>query len=1082
MQTDIKKMTTRTIYTEEMVKNARYNVVNYEWGKKLLKEVTEKAQIYVDKLEVIYHLIPCEGLPRSYKNSTMLVPDDIKCNCPNCGINVDIKYGDWDYDGTYEETWKIICPECQMRFPTNDFELLYQRGLDENRVYHRELAYKRNAEAVARGEKDALVNELYPEKGPTWMVDDGFGWSPESGTYGTKDLAQFAPIAKYHKFLWWGSHKFRERSSLRTILNTLRDAYLYTGDEKYGRAGAIILDRVADVYPDMDIKKVCINYQIGHGTHFSGKAVGNISEYYITETFVRAFDAFRPMFYDEEVIAYLSQKASQFNLENPKSNGELIQRNMEEGILYAIFEGIKNASVHGNFGLHQKVATLIAIAFDRQPITNEIFDWLKAPYKVEYELVHDPIFGLEYQGLCLNTGGGMVSTFVNEIDRDGFGGEISISYNHFWFNGALIASILHKYGKSDWDLYANPKVRKMFDTFARMTVGHGYSLLFGDGGVMGEGKLIPFTDDMIQGYIDVKDPVMAQIFYLYSGGKFDESKLGVFTNIEELKKSILDDIATYGEYKLISENMTGYGLAIARGGEKKEELDTRYDTWMYYGRTVGSHAHLDMLHMGIDAYGFNFGPDFGDPEFKLHSANRHEWIRNTIAHNTVAVGEFGQQPVYTGTPLHYDVTDKVKLIDVECNNAYAQTDIYRRTLVTIAANDEVAYTLDFFRVKGGDKHTYSFHTQSFMGYSTDTLELVKQVDENGEYVGTYAGPDVPYGPDPYSRDDEYAANPKYTRGYTWLKNVNRGTHKAETCEFDVNFKQTNFQKFGPDATALNLNMKFHALNDWKADNVDIVTGYAPRVPLNKNIPGLDYMFIKRTGVNLDTLFTSLLEPYKVESYILKAEQIPVVIKDGKEDANDVVKAVKVTLKSGRVDYVIYATNKTVTYHLTDGAVNFDFKGFVGVYSVDGKGVHSYINDGTLIGEIASIGAYTGTVVDFTKEFVMDNYITIKPDQTIDDLSVLENQYIYVDNKGAKWNGSYEFKEVTQDGEGIVLDKCNGSYRIKKARQEGENIVLDLGNCSLIEAYKDDYDLDAGFVYTIAEGQKFIIPIHTIVEK
>ena len=88
----------------------------------------------------------------------------------------------------------------------------------------------------------------------------------------------------------------------------------------------------------------------------------------------------------------------------------------------------------------------------------------------------------------------------------------------------------------------------------------------------------------------------------------------------------------------------------------------------------------------------------------------------------------------------------------------------------------------------------------------------------------------------------------------------------------------------------------------------------------------------------------------------------------------------------------------------------------------------------------------------------------------------------MDNKGAKCNDSYEFKEVTQDGEGIVLDKCNGSYRIKKARQEGENIVLDLGNCSLIEAYKDDYDLDAGFVYTIADGQKFTIPIHTIVEK
>ena len=54
MEPDIKMKTKRTIYTEEMVKNARYNVANYEWGKKLLKEVTEKEtyfKIFTNELD-----------------------------------------------------------------------------------------------------------------------------------------------------------------------------------------------------------------------------------------------------------------------------------------------------------------------------------------------------------------------------------------------------------------------------------------------------------------------------------------------------------------------------------------------------------------------------------------------------------------------------------------------------------------------------------------------------------------------------------------------------------------------------------------------------------------------------------------------------------------------------------------------------------------------------------------------------------------------------------------------------------------------------------------------------------------------
>jgi hypothetical protein len=328
------------------------------------------------------------------------------------------------------------------------------------------------------------------------------------------------------------------------------------------------------------------------------------------------------------------------------------------------------------------------------------------------------------------------------------------------------------------------------------------------------------------------------------------------------------------------------------------------------------------------------------------------------------------------------------------------------------------------------------------------------MNEKGEYAGTYAGIDVPYGPDPNSTDAKYAADPVYPRGYTWLTDVNRGKDKTGDGVFTVKFEQTNFNNQVVDAAGLAMNV--HALNDWEPDSVDIMVGYPPRVEDNINIPGLDYMLIQRKGENLDTLFTTLLEPFKVDSYIQKAEPWTATIKEGTEGADDVVKVVKVTHKNNRIDYVVYATNKNVTYTITDDNVSFDFAGFIGVYTVDyaGNNTFSYVHDGTIIGDVTNVGAYTGKVIDHTKELVVDNYITISTEQPVEDTSVFAGKYIYVQNDA----------------------KCNGGYRIVSAEKQGENVVLYLGNCSVIDSYKDDDNVEAGFVYTIEAGQDYYIPM------
>ena len=1048
----------RTLYTDEMVANARYNATHTTWGVAEVKRVSGQSYRFVYSFEHIYDLIYAEGIPRSANNATVNAQNDVLWYCAYCGTNVQELYsGKWETN-ILENPWKIWCPHCKMQFPSNDFGLLYKRGLDENGIYNRELAYQRNAEAVARGEKDALVNELYPEKGPLWMVDDGFGWSPALGTYGTDDPVQYSPIAKYaHDFWYNGSFSW-----MGYILYKIRDIYLWTGDERFAVAGCILLDRVADVYPGYDMHVLGMGYHSSHGGGKSGKTVGSIWENYLAQYFAECYDAFYPEFDNPQVVEFLSRKAVELNLNNPKTNGNLIRENIENGILRESIDAVRTAKIYGNFGFHQAAMVKAAVALDTQPETDEALKWLIAPSVLSTSRFTDPIFGGDYYGRTSNTGGEFVTKYINEIDRDGFGREVSISYNQIWLNsGVEIADILRNYGTDILDLYANPKFVNMYDSFIYMNAGDGYSLAFGDGGKVCESTVTSFADQVARGYRALRTPILAQVYDAYVQGNYKSKVIDFYADQKDLIVSMQADIAEHGKLELESRNLTGYGLAMVRGGKagtKESTYETRYDTWMYYGRTELSHAHWDMLQLGIDAYGFNYTPDQGYPEATSNTAHRFEWVKASISHNLVLVNEDSQTSVYTGYPLHFDSTDNVKLMDVEAPHVYKDTEIYRRTAITISANDDVAYTIDLFRVKGGNAHTYSFHSQAYKGWSTDDIDMVPQVDEHGAYVGTYASPDWEYGNDPNSTDTQYATNPVYPRGYTWIRDVNRGTDKTGDGVFTIDFKQTNFRDQVVDAAGLGL--KIHGVNDWVADSIDIGVGSVPRKKENEKIPGLDYLLIQRRGENLDTLFATILEPYKVQSYILSAEPLSATIKSGSEGENDLSKVIKVMLNNNRIDYVIYATNKDVVYTVSDGDVSFDFSGFVGVYSTDyaGNNVYSYVNDGTIIGNQTSIGAYTGTVVDFTKELVLDDYIIIKPDQTIEDLSSLENQYIYVDNGDSK---------------------CNGSYRIISAEQQGENISLYLGNCSLIEGYIDDYNLDAGYVYTIADGQNFRIPVSTM---
>ena len=1074
-----------TIYTDEMREAALYNAKNYDWAKTLVKSATAKADKYLDKIDYIYDMIEPDNLPRSM--TAALLDDPNAYNCIYCGIDIRDKYGSyaWEVD-PISRPWKIQCPDCKRLFPSNDFESFYELGKDEHGVFelararqlHHEMLYhKDGAECtcLAPTEENSpewyefygygieggyLYNDMYGDVGKElgvpeneigrWGVDDGWGYATGEKT-GTRIPIRKAFIAFYNFSIWsYGSPV----NYIPTAINALRDAYLYTGDEKYGIPGAILTDRIADVYPSYEWEPY-IEFQHSHGGSNQGKIDGSIWGRNQGICFANAYDAFWPLMGHQKVIEYLSEKAVKFGLENEKLSAEMIRKNCDDGICREIFKAAKNAQIRSNFGGHHMTVASAAIALDSMPDTEEMFAWLNSPseitQKVEYK------YGKKFSIYTGNSGGEMLATVLRDVNRDGFGNEVSITYNQGWLTNIQdTVELFYNYDRdNELNLYNNPKFRKMFYSTFKMTLAGNYSLQVGDQYSTASTGNLTDKAATLMGYLRLGDPVLARMYHLLIQ---THSNPSIFKNIFEKRMGTIDDeieglVEEYGEIKLESENLAGYGLAVLRAGDKIKGSNAKNlerDTWLWYGMSETSHGHYDILQMGVDAYGFNFTPDLGYPGATQADPNRLQWVRNTLSHNTVVVDGKQQEYISAGNPLHFDDAGRVKLVDVEAPQSYEQTDIYRRTLVSVQASNEVDYTVDFFRVRGGNEHIYSFHTQSFNGVTTEGLNMIAQ---NG---GTYAGENTEYGKDPNTDPNTqggYTYETLYPRGYTWLRNVRRD-ESPENTQFSVNFKQTDFNKQVADSSGLNL--KWTALNDWKPSSVGIATAETPQIHHNKNIPELDYMLVHRkSDESLDTLFTSVIQPHKDSEYIESMDSVALAVTGGTETGDDTAKAVKVKLKNGRTDYVIYATNNSVTYTLTDGNISFDFRGFVGVYSVNenGASIYSYVNDGDIIGDIATTARVSGKVVDFEKELKTENYITVELNNEVDAMS-LAGRYIYVDNSG----------------------KSNGAYKIERAEVDGRNAILDIGDVTLINEYRDPSNLNLGYIYNIAENDKFVIPL------
>jgi len=1026
--------TRATLWTQEKRAAARRNIAAYAWAREQADAVCRLADDYAMQAERIYELIVAEGLPRYYHTGHTLDPNIFYCRY--CGVNICEKYTShypWIVR-PLEDPWKIQCPDCKRRFPSNDFGGFYRLGLDAHGVFQHALAQQRNEESRQAGGPDYLKNELYPEKGEGWGVDDGFGfYTGRVYDNGVRERHNY--IATYlDRGLWGGGY---DGGVVLDAINTLARAYVYTGEARYGRAGAMLLDRVADFYPGYDWYPWA---EFRGAENFRGKICDSIWECFVARQLAGAYDAFYPVYEDADLIACLREKSLRYAQENLKDSASAIRAHVEHNVLREIYRGCRTGRICGNFGMEQAALAAAAVALDAMPETGEWLEWIMRPGipRNQGDPAQDtPIAGGNVRGVLLNS-----------VDRDGMGDEASPEYNALWLNLMTdVAEVLSEYDACPpgMNLFENPKFAQMFTAHMPLMMAEYYTAQIGDSGRTASQGFVFRMDTALNGYRHLGGARLAQYIYRMNGST-SEGLHGAITDVdpEAVRRNMDNAIREHGPLRADSDMMTGYGFAALRDGESTAHANTLRDFSLYFGLGAG-HGHADALNLGIDAYGLNLAPDLGYPEVTGTQPNRLQWVSGTLAHNTVMVdGRMQERLTAVAAPLHYDDAGHVKLMDVEAGRAYPQTRAYRRSVVMVDTGDGVSYGVDFFRILGGDDHLYSFHAQSNAIHDTRGLTLIPQTDESGQFVGSYAGPEVPWGQDPNTVETSWEVDMlRHPPGTTWLYEVRRD--RTPERRFMVDFRIADFRRVLPEEK--NLHLRMTMLGDCAPDEVTIARAKPPHFN-TPYIPYLEYVLARRTGDNLDSLFTTVFEPYCDAPYIADSlTTVPVAVLAGEPGPEDAVEAVKIPLSNGRIDYVVYAANREITYRVDD---LFDFRGFAAVCSLrEGKMIYLYGNDCELLDDVRHPGALTGVVADFTRELALANTITVALKQQTEP-EALAGRYVYIENDGAQ----------------------NAVYRIYRAHSHGAQTLLDIGQVSLIRAQGEG----AAYVYNIAVGQELRIPL------
>ncbi len=805
---------TSIFFRPELMSRVRANTHKYNWGNEILKNIVNQAKPWIELSDnELWGLMFSHTLERAW----MVWSDG---HCPAC--NKDVVMYNWKINA-WRHPWKVQCPNCRQLFPKNDFHKFYQSGLDEHGIFQHELA-----------DRSLLYNTEHPD--PTdplhkFGVDNGKGYS------NGKDTWYF--IATYLVYGQW-------KQLVLAGIENLANAYAVTGNPVYARKAGILLDRVADLYPDFDFRTQGwmyerINYSWGYVSYWqqAGEEL---------QTIALAYDKVRGNWQDnEQLIGFLSQKAKLYELENPKLSHIDIQRNIEERILK---DSLNHPNkIRNNYPLKEITETYVKTILDwpekREEIMAEIVKWMGKAVQI------DGVTGEKggYSSLGLNH----IMSFLNHYDR-----------------------VEPGFLKEMVDLL--PNLRKTYRFHIDTRVLNAYNILPGDGGVFGrkQGYRIQFSRNpgldasaysfFWRLYEITRDPVYVQVLYRENSYMLDGLPYDVFCeNPEDLKtqmKEVIEKVGT--EIQPASTDKKLWHLAILRSGEgdKARALALDYDSG-------GRHGHKDGMVLSLYAKGLDLIPDLGYPpvQFGGWDTQQVKWYYKTASHPTVVVD--GRDNNGAGKTTLWADGEEFHAIRASGANMI-NGEQYERTAGLIDISDSDFYVLDIFRVVGGKDHAKFMHSY-FGTITTEGLSLKATKD---------------YGFDTLMRNFQTDTVAKPGWSVDW-KIEGRYTYLSAGADIHLRYIDLTY---GAEASI--------------AEGWVVASGSAYSSKTQDWIPRI-MVRRKSDKIPLTSNFVAVIEPYYNKSNIRQVHRLSLQDLDD-QNWPDTHVAVEVQLVDGRTDLIIAA--------------------------------------------------------------------------------------------------------------------------------------------------------------------------------
>ncbi|GMU91327.1 MAG: hypothetical protein AMXMBFR4_03850 [Candidatus Hydrogenedentota bacterium] len=666
--------TQSVFYSSGLIQRARDNAEKHDWARAIRDAAVERAAPWKAMSEdELWDLMFGPNIPRTWH----VWSDGY---CPACTEAV--RMYAWEID-VWNHPWKVRCPHCGELFPKNDFDAFHRSGYDEHGVFQPD-----------RADRSLLFNTDHPDPNDPlhlFGVDDGEGY--------VADGHRWRFIGWYVIFGHW------KRLIVDGVVN-LSAAYVVTGDTEYAYKAAILLDRVADLYPTFDFHtQGGWVYEITTGTR------GKVSTWHdacaediqLILAYDRIFNGAKSR--DSDLVAFLSRKAVEFKLDNPKQTWTDIQRNIEDRAFRDTLA--HRFRVESNYPRTDMLFLLI----------HTVLGWPDNREEVMRQL--DAI--LER------------STAVDGLSGEkGLGGYSSIA-------PSAVAEILSQMMLLEPDFLARVYAqRPRIHDACRFTIDtwcmEEWYPRVGDTGAFGRkfGEYVGLNyvestgaEPSVYSYLwslyeITKDPALVQVMYLQNGSNVDGLPHDIFADDPaSLQAAVQQVIDAEGPLpKLDSVNKPEWRLAVLRSGEGEH----RRALWMDYD-SGGGHGHWDGMNIGLFAKGLDLVPDFGYPPvgYGGWGASWATWYSRTAAHATVTVDKSNQHAAGGTTTLWAD-GKRFHAMRASCPEM-VRGERYERTIALVDMDATDFYVIDCLRVKGGSDHAYGF--SSFFGtVQTSGLNLV----------------------------------------------------------------------------------------------------------------------------------------------------------------------------------------------------------------------------------------------------------------------------------------------------------------------------------------------------------------------